>query len=138
RGIFRRGSGRAVRILRLAICYLLHHRLKSFTLTAALVLTLFAPFAMHLLLAEFEEGFVARARATPLVVGAKGSSVDLVLHALYFSTELDETITMDDANAAAETGLAQALPLHFRHTAREVPVVGITFDYFSFRKLEVA
>lgn len=124
--------------LLLAIRYLLHHRLKTITLVAALTLTLFAPFAMHLLLRQFEESFVARANATPLVVGAKGSRVDLVLHALYFAAKPDENITMGDADAIAETNFATALPLHFRHTAHSVPVVGVTYDYFGFRNLRVA
>ena len=72
------------RVFSLAWRYVLHHRFKSLLMILCIVLTLLMPIALSILLSSFNRQIVARADATPLVVGAKGSRVDLTMHALYF------------------------------------------------------
>ena len=87
---------------------------------------------------ESERQLVARAESTPLVVGSKGSALDLIMNTLYFGKELPEQVDMSAANRVDETGLAAAVPMYVRFKARGHPVVGVSLEYFSFRELHVA
>ncbi len=122
----------------LATRYVLHHRWKTTLLVGCLALTAFLPLLLWLVLTEFDLRIAARAAATPLVVGPRGSQIDLALHALYFSQGPNETIRFGEIIALQETGLAAFVPLHCRFSARGFPIVGTSVDYFDFRKLEVA
>ena len=93
------------------------------------------PAALHRLLDEGERWMNARAAATPLLIGAKGSSVDLVLKALYFTDAAAAPIIMAEADRIAATGWADPLPLYVRFRVHGLPVVGVTLDYFDFRGL---
>ncbi len=124
--------------LRLAIEYILYNKLKSLILVGCIFLTALLPFAIKRLLNEFNEKIMARAEATPVVIGAKGSPLDLTLHALYFKSETPGTIPLSEATRIRETGLADPIPIHAQFRARKYPIVGTSVDYFSFRKLELA
>ena len=120
-----------IRAFQLAWRYVWHHRFKSLLMVLCIVLTLLMPIALSILLSSFNRQIVARAEATPLIVGAKGSRVDLTMHALYFKTRAPGTLTYGQRSVVADLGLA--IPLHVRVTARQVPVVGTSLDYFNFR-----
>lgn len=113
------------------------HRTKSVILLACVTTTMCLPLTVRLLVERFEEGLLARARATPLVVGARGSRFDLVLHALHFRAVPPGTLPMEVAQRIRDTGYARPIPLHIRHTARGWPLVGTTLAYFDFRALRV-
>jgi putative ABC transport system permease protein len=81
---------------------------------------------------------MSRAVSTPLVVGAKGSALDLVMNTLYFGDEVPELITMEASDRVWETDLALPIPLYVRFRARGYPIVGTTLDYFDFRDLKIA
>ncbi len=125
-------------VLFLAGRYLRFHRAKTAILLACVTITLGLPLTVRELVTRFEAGLLARARVTPLVVGAPGSRFDLVLHALYFRARPPGRVTMEVAEHIRGTGFAQAIPLHARHTARGAPVVGTSLAYFGFRGLQVA
>jgi putative ABC transport system permease protein len=74
---------------------------------------------------------------TPLVVGAKGSSLDLVMNTIYFGDEVPELITMDASERVENKDLALSIPIYVRFKARGNPVVGTTLDYFEFRGLKI-
>lgn len=101
-------------------------------------ITLFLPIAMQVLIKHYELDLKARARNTPLIVGAKGNRYDLVLKSLYFTAENPESITLAEANAISESERGMAIPLHIQFTARKKPLVGTTLDYFEFRGLTTA
>ncbi len=124
-------------VLRLAWRYVAYHKAKTVILTVCLMLTAMLPLAAHLLISTYGESLTARARATPLVIGAKGNRFDLVLKALYFSKAHVEPVHMRTVDAINDGGLALPIPLHLRYTARGYPVVGTTLDYFDFRGLRV-
>ena len=118
--------------------YLAFSKLRSAILVASITLIAVLPMALQLILEEAEQQLVARAVLTPLLVGAKGSALDLVMNSLYFSDEFPETIPMAAADSVMDTGLADAIPLYVRFRARGFPIVGTTLDYLDFRRLQVA
>jgi putative ABC transport system permease protein len=118
--------------------YLSFNWARSLTLIACVTLIAVLPLALELLLDESERQLLARAETTPLVVGAKGSSLDLVMNSLYFGDTVPELISMAAADRVADTDLALPIPLYVRFKARGLPIVGTNLDYFDFRGLSVA
>jgi len=118
--------------------YLSFNRARSLTLVACVTLIAAVPLALELLLDESQRQLLDRAETTPLVVGAKGSSLDLVMNSLYFGDTVPETIPESAVDRIAETDLAQPIPLYVRFKARGFPIVGTNLDYFEFRSLKIA
>jgi len=122
----------------LATRYLLFHRVRSLTVVACLVLVSALPVGLERILAESEEQLTARAATTPLLLGAKGSSLDLVMSTVYFGGQTPEPISLAEIERIEETDLAYAIPIQMGLFARGAPIVGTTVDYFDFRALSVA
>lgn len=122
----------------LAWKYVSYHKTRSLTLVSCVTIILFLPGALELLLNESEQQLMSRAEVTPLIVGAKGSALDLVMNTLYFDDELPELITMEAAKRVSAGGLGLAVPVYIRFRAREFPIIGSTLDYFDIRSLKVA
>jgi putative ABC transport system permease protein len=123
-------------VLYLAWRYLAYHRIKSAILIAAITLIVYLPVGLNVIVGQSAEELTARADATPLLVGAKGSPLELALNSLYFETETPELTTQAEALRIAETGLAQPIPLYVRFQSRQFPIVGTTLEYFDFRQLD--
>ncbi|MBW2426637.1 MAG: ABC transporter permease [Deltaproteobacteria bacterium] len=121
----------------LASHYLLFHRIRSLTVVACLVLVAALPVALGRILDETEEQLMARAATTPLLLGAKGSSLDLVMSAVYFGGQTPDPISLAEVERIEETDLAYAIPVHTGFSARGAPIVGTTIDYFEFRELRI-
>ncbi len=111
---------------------------RSLTLIACVTLISFLPLSLELLLGESQRQLMARAETTPLLVGAKGSALDLVMNSLYFGTTVPEVIPISAVDRVADSDLASPIPLYVRFKARGFPIVGTTLDYFDFRGLAVA
>ncbi|MFK7848796.1 MAG: ABC transporter permease [Rhodothermales bacterium] len=124
--------------LYLAWKYLAYHRLRTVTLVACITLIAVLPLSLELILKESEHQLVARAEATPLLFGARGSALDLVMNSLYFSDEIPNTTTMAAVDEIAASGLAGPIPLYVRFRARGFPIVGTTLDYLDYRGLQLA
>ncbi len=118
--------------------YLVFNKARTLTLVTCVTLIAFLPLALELLLNESERQLVSRAESTPLLVGAKGSALDLMMNSLYFGDTVPELISMAAVDRVAESELALPIPLYVRFKARGFPVVGTTLDYFDFRGLQVA
>ena len=118
--------------------YITYNKVKTATLMACITLISFLPIALQLLLDESERQLMSRAVSTPLVIGAKGSSLDLVMNTLYYDDEVPELISMKASDRVYDTDLALPIPVYARFQARGYPIVGTTLDYFDFRDLEVA
>ena len=118
--------------------YIKFHRLKTFILISCITIIAALPLALEVLLNESERQLALRADSSPLLVGAKGSALDLVMNSLYFGDEVPETITMAAAEQVMDSGLAAPIPLYIRFKARDFPIVGTSLDYFDFRRLELA
>ena len=118
--------------------YLAFNKIRTATLIACVTLIAILPLTLEVLLAESEQQLLSRADSTPLLLGARGSALDLVMNALYFDDEVPELITMAAENEIADSGLATPIPLYVRFKARQFPIVGTTLDYFDFRRLVIA
>lgn len=124
--------------LYLAWAHMRWHWGRTAILVAVIALVLAVPAAVEGLLDASEQRLVARAEATPLIVGARGSRLDLAMNALYFSADRPDPVSMATADAVWDSDLAVAIPLHVRFTTGDAPIVGTSLDYFDFRGLEVA
>lgn len=124
--------------LYLAWKYLSFNKARTATIVGCVTLIAVLPLALDLLLGESERQLRARAVTTPLVLGARGSSLDLVMNTLYFGRDVPELVSMAAAEEIIATGLALPIPMDVRFEARNFAIVGTTFDYFDFRGLEIA
>jgi putative ABC transport system permease protein len=124
--------------LHLAWRYVAHHRARTLLLALALGLTLALPLAVRTLLRIAQQEWRARAQATPLVLGAKGSALELTLNALYFRRQGVDAIPAKSTQFVRDTGLGQAIPLLVKFHSQEAPIVGTSLDYFSYRGLALA
>ena len=117
--------------------YLAHHRFKSSILVASITLMLFLPAATRLLVEDSATALTARADHTPLILGALGSELELVLNSLYFHAELPAQFDNRFFIEARSTGFATFIPIHSKFSAQGAPIVGTSLDYFDFRRLHV-
>jgi putative ABC transport system permease protein len=124
--------------LYLAWRYLAYHRLKTAILVTSITLILFLPVGLRVLVRQSSEQLTARAEATPLVVGARGSPLELVLNTLYFRSDDPRPIPHAEAARITGGGLARAIPMYVRFKARDRPIVGTTLEYFEYRDLRIA
>ena len=118
--------------------YVSFNKVRTATLVACITLIAFLPIALQLLLTESERLLQSRATSTPLLLGVRGSALDLVMNSLYFDDEVPEILSMQAADEIVDTGLAYAIPLYIRFQVRKQPIVGTTIDYFDFRNLQIA
>ena len=118
--------------------YLAYNRVKTAILVFAIMLIVYLPAGLNVLVGQSAARLTARAEVTPLLVGAKGSAVELTLNSLYFDSETPELARYRQAERIAESGLADPIPLYVRYRARGYPIVGTSIDYFDFRGLSLA
>ena len=118
--------------------YISFNKIKTITLVGCITLISFLPMALQLLLDESERQLMSRAVSTPLVVGSKGSALDLIMNTIYFGDEVPELITIEASDRVMDTDLALPIPVYVRFRARGNPIVGTTLDYFDFRGLKIA
>ncbi|MEO0669563.1 MAG: ABC transporter permease [Pseudomonadota bacterium] len=121
--------------LYLAFAYLRYHWARSLILTLVAALILFVPIATQILLSSSERALVARGEATPLLLGSRGSQLDLTMAALYFSDERPDPVPMREVEAIWDSGLAIPIPVHTAFSSNGFRIVGTTLDYFEFRTL---
>ena len=124
--------------LYLAFAYLRYHWGRSLILTLVAALIIFVPIATQILLSSSERALVARGEATPLLLGSRGSQLDLTMAALYFSDERPDPVTMAEVEAVWDSGLGIPIPLHTAFSSSGFRIVGPSLDYFDFRDLIVA
>ena len=127
-----------ISVLYMAWKYLAFHRIKTAILVASITLIVFLPIGLDVLVDQSADQLTSRARATPLVVGAKGSALELVLNTLYFESDSPDIIPYAQVERVARSELALAIPAHARFRSGADPIIGTTLDYFDFRGLEVA
>ncbi|MHC4620136.1 MAG: ABC transporter permease [Planctomycetota bacterium] len=124
-------------LLYLAWRYLAYHWFKTGILIASITLILFLPSGLRVLVKQSQQQLTARAESTPLLIGSKGSPLELVLNAVYFSSKVPEFMPYAEVGRVAKTGLAHPIPLYVRFHAQDNPIVGTNLDYFEFRNLRI-
>ncbi len=122
----------------LAWRYLAYHRWKTGILVTSITLILYLPVGLRVLVDQSSKQLTARAGATPLLIGAKGSPLNLVLNTLYFGSDHPEPLKYGEAIREDQADLAESIPMYVRYRSRTHPIVGTTFEYFSFRGLRIA
>ena len=127
-----------IRAFTLALRYIRYHRLRTGLLVAAITLTLLLPVATRWTIERFRSQALQRAQATPLVIGAKGSSLALTLHALYFRGETPPIIAYSQRSRVDALQLGQTVPILARFRAQNHLIVGTSEQYLSFRNLTLA
>lgn len=97
--------------------YLTFNKARTATLVACVTLIAVLPLSLELLLAESERQLLSRAESTPLLLGARGSALDLVMNSLYFDDEVTELISVAALDEIDATGPAWPIPLYVRFDA---------------------
>lgn len=124
--------------LYLAFSYLRYHWARSLVLVLVAALIMFVPVATQTLLSTSERALVARGEATPLLLGSRGSQLDLTMAALYFSDERPDPVAMREVESVWDSGLGVPIPVHTAFSSSGFRIVGTTLDYFDFRDLSPA
>ena len=124
-------------VLYLAWRYLSYHRAKTAILVVSIALIVFLPAGLESVVDQGSRELTARAEGTPLIVGEKGSQLELVLASLYFESRTPQATRYEQVSRIEATGLAEAIPLHVRFQTRQHPIVGTSLEYFRFRGLGV-
>jgi len=125
-------------ILFLAWRYLAYHPVTTAILVGAVTLIAYLPMGLNILIARGADDLTSRAESTPLILGAKGSPLELVLRTLYFESAIPEGVPFGETGRDELLELARAVPIDARFRTRFSPIVGTTIDYFEFRNLRVA
>ena len=128
------GLGHAVH---LAIRHLRHHAGRSLLIVLALSLVGFLPIAVDGVVDAGGRALRARAADTPLVAGASGAPIDLVLAALYFRKPPDRTMTLGSLEGLAADDLGTVLPIVMGDRVKKSPLVGVDPGYLDFRELRL-
>ena len=118
--------------------YLMYHKMRACILVVALSIIIFVPFLLDMVVNESQQRLNARAESTPLILGEKGSSLDLAINSLYFIAKRPSDITMTDIEAIDDTGMAYTIPLYTRFSAGNHRIIGTSLDYFDLRKLQLS
>lgn len=125
-------------VLYMAWRYVRYNWVKTVVLLASISLVLFLPLGLQVLVKQGAEALTSRAASTPLLIGAKGSAVDLSLSALYFREPTVEPVSYLEVTRVNQSGLAAGIPLHLRFRAGRHRIIGTTTEYFEFRGLLTA
>jgi putative ABC transport system permease protein len=125
-------------VLLLAWHYLRFNKIKTLILIFSIAVAIFLPLAINLLVRDYQDDLFSRARDTPLIAGAQGSRLDLVLNGLYFRGKPAQDLTMGEVDGLNSSGLALSVPVLIKHTARGFPIVGTSLEYFEIRHLQIA
>lgn len=124
--------------LSLAFAYLRYNWIRSLVLVLVAALILAVPIVSQVLLNGSRTALTDRAKATPLILGSRGSQLDLVMNALYFSKDRAEPITMAVSDTLWDSDLGLPIPLNTAFETNGARIVGTSLDYFDFRALTVA
>ena len=73
-------------LIQLTAAYVRAHLWRTLLLILTVALTFFLPLAFQALTSKSQELLHKRAESTPLIIGPKGSSTDLTLTSLYFTS----------------------------------------------------
>ena len=119
----------------IALRYLVHYKARAIILVACVTVIAVLPLALEVVRAESQRHLMARAISTPLVVGARGSAMDLIMNSLYFTRDFPQRVSMQLLDDVEESGLVTGIPLYVRFSAQQQPIVGTSVDYFDFRQL---
>ena len=123
--------------LYLAWRYIHYHRLKSGMIVLALCILLYLPLGLNQLVQQAQNHLMDRAVATPLLLGPRGSALDLVIDALYFQHREQHPIPYSTRNTLQTRNPGKHIPVYSRFNAQGHTIIGTHLEYFDFRKLQM-
>ncbi|WP_020475410.1 FtsX-like permease family protein [Zavarzinella formosa] len=126
-----------ISILRLAWFYLRFHPWKTGLQVTAVMLVLAVPGILWTLARQGEHHLTERAAKTPLLIGSRGSPLELTLNSLYFRSDPLPPMKFGEVKRIEESGLGDPIPLYVRFKSQRDPVVGTAPEYFPFRGLRL-
>lgn len=112
--------------------------LRTVTLVFGMTVALALPVFTRVAAGTIQKALLARARATPIVVGATGNEFDLTLSSLYFRGQVTQPIPYRWRSEIEQRGYGVAVPLYVRYSTMGAPIVGTSPEYFEQRALRVA
>jgi len=121
----------------LALKYLIFYKFRTIVLVISIGLILYLPLGLQRLITESEAQMLSRAEATPLIIGAKGSAIDLVINTLYFEQDEIEPVKYQKVDELNKLDLGYGIPILSVFKARGFPIIGTDLDYFYFRNLVI-
>ena len=116
--------------------YVRYHKLKLSILVVAITLVTWLPIAVQSIVDQTASQLLARAESTPMVIGTRGSPLELSLGSLYFSARTPATLDFAELGKVEANGLARGIPLYYRFHSQNHPIVGTTPDYLEYRQLQ--
>jgi len=119
----------------LAFHYIWYHKMRSLILVASITVIVYIPNGLEKLITESEIRMMDRATSTPLIIGEKGSSTDLVINSLYFQNEKLDPVSMLEVDELNNLSFGYCVPMLTGFNARNYPIVGTTLDYMKFREM---
>jgi putative ABC transport system permease protein len=122
----------------LALSYLRYYWARSVVLVLVTAMILSVPIISQVLLNRSQAALTDRAEKTPLILGSRGSQLDLIMNALYFSDDRAEPVTMAETETIWDSGLGLPIPLNTAFETNGARIVGTSLEYFGFRGLNVA
>ncbi|MDC7231978.1 MAG: ABC transporter permease [Spirochaetales bacterium] len=125
-------------LLFLAVRYLRFHRFRTVILLLTLTSLLYLPLAVILITDISQQSLTLRAESTPVIIGSRGSDLDLVMNALYFQPSQLRTVPYSLLDELNHEERGRPVPFFLGDTARGYPVAGTSPAYFSERNLRVA
>lgn len=124
--------------LALAARHVRHNPARSAIIAICVAAACAIPLLVRVLIRDFQKSLVSRAAATPVVIGSKGNRFDLTLSLLYFRRVEPGALSFADFLQLSTNGGGTYIPLHVRFTARKMPLVATSIDYFERRGLTPA
>ncbi len=109
----------------------------SIILVVCITISIFIPMFTVRISNLANEILSRRAMETPLVIGRKGGSLQLVLNTLYFKADTPDIMQYSVYEDIAGKNAGRVIPLYNKYTARGYPVIGTTLEYFGLRSLAV-
>lgn len=122
----------------LAFANLRWHWARSLVLVLIGAVILAVPLVTQTILRGSQDALTARAEATPLVLGARGSALDLVMGSIYFSDARATAVTRAAEDTVWDSGLALPIPVLTAFQTSGARIVGTSLDYLDFRDLTLA
>lgn len=122
-----------MKIWALVLAHMTFHWRRTTVLIGCLLIGCLVPLVLSQVMPEVQRQLQRRAGETPVVFGAPGSSLELVLHALYFRPTQAPPLRYADWQAFQQAGFDRCLPLHVRFRTNDYPIVGTHLEYFDYR-----
>ena len=117
--------------------YLCHRPWRTLVLVLTVALVIFLPLAVRVFVSESSRLLNQRAESTPLLIGPKGSAIDLTLTSLYFQPAGEAPMTFLGFRQVQAARLGEAVPLHLKFESEGAPIVGTSLEYFALRQLDI-